>query len=62
MRGVVVEQIMMEQYLIMEENAKKKSSDKKRRYRRPAFTIVDWIIAAFSIALLVYIIINLPPA
>ena len=47
---------------MMEENAKKKSSDKKRRYRRPAFTIVDWIIAAFSIALLVYILINLPPA
>lgn len=44
----------------MEENAKRKSSDKKKTYRRPAFTIVDWIIAAFSIALLVYILINIP--
>lgn len=45
----------------MEENAKKESSDKKRRYRRPAFTMIDWIVAAFSIVLLTYILINLPP-
>jgi len=44
----------------MEENAKKKPSGKKEAYRRPAFTMVDWIIAAFSIALLVYILINIP--
>jgi len=44
----------------MEENANRKSSGNKKTYRRPAFTMVDWIIAAFSIALLVYILINIP--
>ncbi|MFZ2301304.1 MAG: hypothetical protein WAW10_05475 [Gallionella sp.] len=43
----------------MEENTKKKSPGKKETYRRP-FTVVDWIIAAFSAALLVYILINIP--
>lgn len=42
----------------MEEEAK--SSDKKGKYRRPAFTTIDWIIAAFSIALMVFILLNIP--
>ena len=42
----------------MEEN--EKSSDKKGKYRRTPFTIVDWVIAAFSIVLLVYLLMNLP--
>lgn len=30
-------------------------------HRRPPFTIIDWIVAAFSIALLVFVLLNLPP-
>lgn len=44
----------------MEENANKKSPGGSDKNRRPAFTIVDWIIAAFSIALMVFILMNLP--
>jgi hypothetical protein len=44
----------------MEESTKKKSSNGSGAGRRPAFTIIDWIVAAFSIALLVYILINIP--
>ena len=44
----------------MEENAKKKTSNGSDANRRPAFTIVDWIIAAFSIVLLIYLLMNLP--
>lgn len=44
----------------MEEEAKKESSDKKRGGRRTAFTAIDWIIAAFSIALMVFILLNIP--
>lgn len=44
----------------MEENATKNSSDKKGKYYRPPFTAVDWIIAAISIVLLIYILANLP--
>lgn len=43
----------------MEKSAKKKSPN--GRNARPAFTLIDWIVAAFSIALLVYILVNLPP-
>lgn len=43
----------------MEKSAKKKSPN--GRDARPAFTFIDWIVAAFSIALLVYILVNLPP-
>ncbi len=45
----------------MDNNTKEESSNSNDTGRRPPFTIVDWIIAAFSIALLVYILINLPP-
>lgn len=44
----------------MEKEAKKESSGKKGKYRRPAFTAIDWIIAAFSIALMVFILLNIP--
>lgn len=44
----------------MEEEANTKAPGKKRKYRRTAFTMVDWIIAAFSIVLLVYLLMNLP--
>ena len=44
----------------MEESTKKKSSNGSDADPRPAFTIIDWIVAAFSIALLVYILINIP--
>ena len=44
----------------MEEESKKESPGKKGKYRRTAFTMVDWIIAAFSIVLLVYLLMNLP--
>lgn len=44
----------------MEENAKKKSPNDDDANRRPAFTIIDWIIAAFSIALMVFILLNIP--
>jgi hypothetical protein len=43
----------------MKKNAKKKLPN--GRDARPAFTLIDWIVAAFSIALLVYILVNLPP-
>ena len=45
----------------MEENTSKKPSHDKKASRRPAFTLVDWIIAAFSIALLIYLLLNMPP-
>lgn len=44
----------------MEEEAKKEPSDKKKAGRRTAFTAIDWIIAAFSIALMVFILLNIP--
>jgi len=43
----------------MEEEAKKETSEKPK-YRRPAFTTIDWIIAAASIALMVFILLNIP--
>lgn len=39
----------------------KESSTRTNANRRPPFTITDWIVAAFSIVLLVYVLINLPP-
>jgi len=45
----------------MEQNAKKKSPNGRDAIPRPAFTIIDWIVAAFSIVLLVFILMNLPP-
>jgi hypothetical protein len=45
----------------MEESAKKKSSNGNEAGHRPPFTIVDWIVAALSIALMVFILMNLPP-
>ena len=44
----------------MEEKPNKESSNSNDKNTRPPFTAVDWIIGAFSIALLVYIIANLP--
>ncbi|MDP4027757.1 MAG: hypothetical protein Q8P42_02130 [Gallionella sp.] len=45
----------------MEESAKKKSSNGSEAGHRPSFTIIDWIVAALSIALMVFILMNLPP-
>lgn len=45
----------------MEESAKKKLSNGNEADPRPPFTIVDWIVAALSIALMVFILMNLPP-
>ena len=44
----------------MEESTKKKSSNGSGADPRPPFTVIDWIIAVFSIVLMVYILINLP--
>lgn len=44
----------------MEENAKEKPTTVGDPKHRPPFTIIDWIVAAFSIALLIYVLINLP--
>ncbi|MBI5658434.1 MAG: hypothetical protein HZC43_02550 [Nitrosomonadales bacterium] len=44
----------------MEENAKKKATDGKEAYRRPPFTVTDWVVAALSIALMIYILFHLP--
>ncbi len=44
----------------MEEETEKKFPGKKGKYRRTAFTITDWIIAAFSIVFLIYLLMNLP--
>lgn len=44
----------------MEGNANNKSSNRNDANRRPAFTLADWIIAAFSIALMVFILLNIP--
>lgn len=38
----------------------KKSSGNSNAESRPPFTIVDWIIAAFSIIALIVILLNLP--
>ena len=45
----------------MEENPRKEQENNSKKSRRPAFTLVDWIIAAFSIALLIYLLLNMPP-
>jgi len=45
----------------MEENPKNKQENDPEKNRRTPFTLVDWIIAAFSIALLIYLLLNMPP-
>lgn len=44
----------------MEENTKKESPKDKHDNRRPPFTAVDWIVAALSIVLLIYILLHIP--
>lgn len=45
----------------MDNNTEEKPSSASEADHRPPFTIVDWIIAAFSIALMIFILLNLPP-
>lgn len=45
----------------MDKSTKEESSNGSGAGHRPAFTAIDWIIAAFSIALMIFILLNLPP-
>lgn len=44
----------------MEEDAREQPANGKDENPRSEFTAVDWIIAAFSIALMVFILLNIP--
>lgn len=44
----------------MEENERKEPSKDDNHNRRPPFTAIDWVIAALSIALLIYLLLHMP--
>ena len=44
----------------MKNHSNTKQADDRDTNRRPPFNKIDWIIAAFSIILLVVILLNLP--
>lgn len=44
----------------MKENSGKKLPGGREAFRRPPFTITDWVVAAISIALMIYILLHLP--
>lgn len=44
----------------MDKSTMEKSTNGGEASHRPPFTAIDWIIAAFSIALMVFILLNLP--